>query len=139
MMANKQRNRTQANAKKRRRNSKAAKRQVVVVVACLITMCFCISTLIPQAFSYVESKQKLTEQQLAYEEAKNQQAALEIELKKAEDPNYIQQYAREKYFLSHEGEILLVLPEAPKITDPVEQSGFWEQFLDIFRQETEGE
>lgn len=131
--------RKSANAKNRRRNTQATNRQFLVVVVCFAIFGFCAMTLFPQVRGYLTSSSRLTQQQLAYEQALNRQATLEIELKKAQDPNYIQQYAREKYFLSHDGEILLVLPNPPQVEVVAEAGSIWEQIMKAFQRSEVGE
>lgn len=135
MMLNKSGTRQKARAKKRRKNAKTAKRQLLVVSTCTIVIIFCVTTLAPQVMGYLKSTQRLSQVEKAYEQAVNEQAALEIELKKAQNPDYIKQYAREKYFLSHEGEILLVLPEPEKKVVEAETPSFWDQMKQLFKQE----
>ena len=43
--------------------------------------------------------------------AKKKKEELETNVKKLEDPEYLARYAREKYFYSKEGELILRIPE----------------------------
>lgn len=144
MTSNKQVNREQKYAKQRKRNKKSVNRQFAIAVIAIGTFVLSLTALIPQATSYLESRQRFREIKTSYEQAENQQATLEIQLKKAQDPNYIQQYAREKYFLSHPGEVLLVLPTPPATPLVETEPSFIEKILSFFRlqppaTETEGE
>ena len=44
-------------------------------------------------------------------ELKEKEAALTVDVEKLQDPDYIGRYAREKFFHSKEGEILLKFPD----------------------------
>lgn len=133
MMTNNKVNREQKYAKKRKRNKKSTNRQFVIIAIAIATFVVSLTALIPQATNYLESRQRYREIKTSYEQAENQQATLEIQLKKAQDPNYIQQYAREKYFLSHPGEVLLVLPKPPTPELVDEEPSLIEKVLGFFR------
>ena len=49
-----------------------------------------------------------------YELLKEEEASLNVEVSKLQDPDYIARYAREKYMFSKDGEIIL------RMVDPVE-------------------
>ncbi|MGL4971618.1 MAG: septum formation initiator family protein [Culicoidibacterales bacterium] len=130
--------RQEKNASQRRKMKKKTNRQLIVVGIAFFTFLFCVGASLPKVIGYMQSQQKYQQIQNQYEIALNEQATLEIELKKAEDPNYIQQYAREKYFLSNPGEILLVLPNPPQKTQTETEQNWLEKFLAFFsRAETD--
>lgn len=137
MVSNQQPNREQKYAKKRKRNKKATNRQFAIIAIAIGTFVLSLTALLPQATSYLESRQRYREIKTSYEQAENQQATLEIQLKKSQYPNYIQQYAREKYFLSHPGEVLLVLPTPPNPELAEAEPSFIEKILDFFRLQPE--
>ncbi|MGL4952848.1 MAG: FtsB family cell division protein [Culicoidibacterales bacterium] len=131
-MLNSSKQRQQKNATKRRKMKKQANRQIVVGLVAVVTFVFCTVAALPKLMDYIQSQQIYNQMQKDYELALNEQAALEIELKKAENPSYIQQYAREKYFLSNPGEVLLVLPDPPKQPEIENDGTFLDKLFRLF-------
>ena len=55
-----------------------------------------------------KEKNKLNQELIALKEKESE---LKTNVKKLEDPEYLARYAREKYFYSKEGELILRIPE----------------------------
>lgn len=55
-----------------------------------------------------KEKNKLNQELIALKEKENE---LKTNVKKLEDPEYLARYAREKYFYSKDGELILRIPE----------------------------
>ena len=58
-----------------------------------------------------KEKRNLEDKLVALEEKEKE---LETDVKKLEDPEYLARYAREKYFYSKDGELILRIPEEDK-------------------------
>lgn len=96
---------------KRKKVKKKAKRlitfgfvSIFLIVSILITF---ISVFVELIDKYHEKNE--LEEQLVYLEEKEKE--LENTALKLEDPEYLSRYAREKYFYSKEGELIIRIPE----------------------------
>ena len=74
---------------------------IVVIVITLGTSFF-------EVVDKYKEKKELENKLAALEEKKKE---LESDVKKLEDPEYLARYAREKYFYSKDGELILRIPE----------------------------
>ncbi|MGL5043146.1 MAG: FtsB family cell division protein [Culicoidibacterales bacterium] len=88
-------------------------RRRIILWLCLFGAIFSISIFyISQAiFTVVESKQTLQEKNIILEQQRQRQSVLESDLEKLDDPEFVKQYAREKFFYTSEDEILFKLPK----------------------------
>lgn len=97
--------------KKKRKVKKQARRiftfgllSIIIIVVFVITLA---SSFFEVIDKYKEKKNLETELALLEEKEKE----LEGDVKKLEDPEYLARYAREKYFYSKDGELILRIPE----------------------------
>ena len=97
--------------KKRRRVKKKAKRiatfgliSIVMIVIITITL----GTSFIDVVDKYNEKKNLEHKLYAINE---KQKELESDVKKLEDPEYLARFAREKYFYSKDGELILRIPE----------------------------
>ena len=89
---------------------KNKKRYVVTSLICFILLVYLIyycSSLIFQIYNKYQEKTKL---QKEYDEVEKSIIILNKDLKKLNDPEYIAKYAREKFYYSKDGEILIKIP-----------------------------
>ncbi len=96
---------------KRRRVKKKARRIATFGILSLAIIIFVFVALGSVMFQIVDKykEKKNLEQKLISLEEKEKE--LETEVKKLEDPEYLARYAREKYFYSKDGELILRIPE----------------------------
>lgn len=101
-------------AKKRRKVKKKARRiatfgfiSIVAIVMIIITIGGVFLNLYDKYKEKIELEQNLNN-------LIEKQKDLEKNVKKLEDPEYLARYAREKYFYSKDGELILRIPEDEK-------------------------
>ena len=100
-----------AKAKIKRKVKKKARRiatfgliSIVLIVLIVITLGSVFKEIIDKYYEKKELENKL----VSLEEKEKE---LEQDVKKLEDPEYLARYAREKYFYSKDGELILRIPE----------------------------
>ena len=96
---------------KKRRVKKKARRiatfgliSIIVIVLVVITL----GTSFLELVDKYKEKKKLEDKLVSLKEKEKE---LESDVKKLEDPEYLARYAREKYFYSKDGELILRIPE----------------------------
>ncbi|MBR3660369.1 MAG: septum formation initiator family protein [Bacilli bacterium] len=101
-------------ARKKRRVKKKARRIATFGLISIIAIVAVVITLGSAFFEIVDKyqeKSNLEKKLVALEEKEKE---LEADVKKLEDPDYLARYAREKYFYSKDGELILRIPEEDK-------------------------
>ena len=96
---------------KRKKVKKKAKRIAtfgVLSIILVITICLTLFSVIIEIVDKYKEKNQLSTELIALQE---QEKELETDVKKLEDPEYLARYAREKYFYSKDGELILRIPE----------------------------
>ena len=96
---------------KRKKVKKKAKRIAtfgVLSMILVITICLTLFSVIIEIVDKYQEKNQLSTELIALQE---QEKELETDVKKLEDPEYLARYAREKYFYSKDGELILRIPE----------------------------
>ena len=96
---------------KRKKVKKKAKRIAtfgVLSIILVITICLTLFSVIIEIVDKYQEKNHLSAELIALQE---QEKELETDVKKLEDPEYLARYAREKYFYSKDGELILRIPE----------------------------
>ena len=91
-------------------------RYLVPIFSCVILIIALIGTVINDWMQVVKNRSEIKEIQVKYEELKEEEESLNVEVAKLKDPDYIARYAREKYMYSKPGEIIL------RIIDPTENN-----------------
>ena len=98
-------------AKKKKKVKKKAKRMVtfgLVSILLIILIVFTLLSVFVEIYDKYQEKKDLENKLLLLEE---KQESLETDVKKLEDPEYLARYAREKYFYSKDGELIIRIPE----------------------------
>ena len=96
---------------KKKKVKKKARRMVTFGVASFLLIIIISITLFSVFTEILDKKKKKNElenQLIALEEKEKE---LENDVKKLEDPEYLARYAREKYFYSKDGELIIRIPE----------------------------
>ena len=96
---------------KRKKVKKKAKRIAtfgVLSIILVITICLTLFSVIIEIVDKYQEKNQLSTELIALQA---QEKELETDVKKLEDPEYLARYAREKYFYSKDGELILRIPE----------------------------
>ena len=92
---------------KKRKKESNRYRYLVPLFSCVILVIALISTIINDWMQVVRNRNEIKEVNIKYEELKEEEASLNVEVAKLKDPDYIARYAREKYMYSKPGEIIL--------------------------------
>lgn len=97
-------------AKKKKVKKKATRIATfgILSIILIIIISATLFTVFKDIISKYKEKKELKQELVALQEKKEE---LETDVKKLEDPEYIARYAREKYFYSKEGELILRIPE----------------------------
>ena len=98
----------------RRKVKKKARRLAtfgLISIALIIFIIFTVGGVFFDIVDKYKEKNELENKLIALEEKKKE---LENDVKKLEDPEYLARYAREKYFYSKDGELILRIPEDDK-------------------------
>ena len=96
---------------KRKKVKKKAKRIAtfgVLSIILVITIFLTLFSVILDIVDKYQEKNQLNAELIALQEKEKE---LETDVKKLEDPEYLARYAREKYFYSKDGELILRIPE----------------------------
>ena len=95
-----------------RKLTKKSKRRVLIISVVTISL---ISLIVVNIFSVWKQLLEKREEKLFYteelEKLKEEEAYLKVEVEKLQDPDYVAQYAREKYLYSKEGELIIKIIE----------------------------
>lgn len=97
-------------AKKKKVKKKATRIATfgILSIILIIIISATLFTVFKDIISKYKEKNELKQELVALQEKKEE---LETNVKKLEDPEYLARYAREKYFYSKEGELILRIPE----------------------------
>ncbi len=96
---------------KKKKVKKKARRMVTFGVASfllIIIISITLFSVFTEILDKYKEKNELENQLIALEEKEKE---LENDVKKLEDPEYLARYAREKYFYSKDGELIIRIPE----------------------------
>lgn len=97
--------------KKKRRVNRNIKRILIfgtISIACIVVITISVSKIV------VDILDKYREADILADELQNleeKEEELNDEIKKLQDPEYLARYAREKFFYSKEGEIIIRIPD----------------------------
>ena len=80
----------------------------ILSIILIIIISATLFTVFKDIISKYKEKNELKQELVSLQEKKEE---LETDVKKLEDPEYLARYAREKYFYSKEGELILRIPE----------------------------
>lgn len=96
--------------KKKTKIKKSAKRIVVFGILAFVSIILVLMTVSKVVIQIVDKYQEADnlEQQLA--DLKDKEENLNDEILKLQDPEYLARYAREKYFYSKDGELIIRIP-----------------------------
>ncbi|OIU71632.1 FtsB family cell division protein [Rossellomorea aquimaris] len=97
-----------------KRKKRLVRRLSLFFVLVLAISGFMVSTLISRAQMLEEKQAEKTQLENKMEQLKDHQNALEEEIVKLNDDDYIAKLARRDYFLSDDGEIIFNIPEPEK-------------------------
>lgn len=97
-----------------KRKKRLVRRLAVFLVLVLAISGFLVSTLISRAQVLEDKRTEKAQLEKKLEHLKDKQTALEEEIVKLNDDEYIAKLARRDYFLSDEGEIIFNIPEPDK-------------------------
>ena len=98
-------------AKHKRKNQKKLRQKPIVYIVCLFVLClFAFDALkyCEDIYNALKEKKELTNK---LTDLKSKEKELELDANKLQNSDYIARYAREKYFYSKDGELVLKIPE----------------------------
>ena len=97
-------------AKKKKVKKKATRIATfgILSIILIIIISATLFTVFKDIISKYKEKNELKQELVSLQEKKEE---LETDVKKLEDPEYLARYAREKYFYSKDGELILRIPE----------------------------
>ena len=90
---------------------KKLRQKPIVYVVCLFVLClfaFDSFKYCEDIYEAIKEKKELTHK---LSDLKNKEKELELDANKLQDKDYIARYAREKYFYSKDGELVIKIPE----------------------------
>jgi len=90
---------------------KKLRQKPIVYVVCLFVLClfaFDSFKYCEDIYNTIKEKKELTHK---LSDLKNKEKELELDANKLQDKDYIARYAREKYFYSKDGELVIKIPE----------------------------
>lgn len=97
---------------RKRKVKKCQKRRILLFgflsLAIIISVALMIGNNVLDIYSKYNEKRKLEENLYSLKEKETE---LKTEVEKLQDPEYVARFAREKYFYSKNGEIILIMPE----------------------------
>ena len=96
--------------KKKTKIKKSAKRIVIFGILAFVSIILVLMTVSKVVIQIIDKYEEANnlEQQLA--DLKNKEENLNNEILKLQDPEYLARYAREKYFYSKDGELIIRIP-----------------------------
>ena len=98
-------------AKHKRKKQKKLRQKPIVYIVCLFVLClfaFDSFKYCEDIYDALKEKKELT---LKLTDLKSKEKELELDANKLQNSDYIARYAREKYFYSKDGELVLKIPE----------------------------
>ena len=96
---------------KKKKGKKKAKRIMTFGLFSVLLITLVIFTLLSVFVEIVDKYQEKQELENRLVNLEQKQKQLETDVKKLEDPEYLARYAREKYFYSKDGELIIRIPE----------------------------
>lgn len=96
-----------ANKGKGKVNRLQKKRVLLLSAALIIFVLFLISTVFQDWLQIIDNRKQTKEFSAYYQELLEEQASLNSEVVKLQDPEYVARYAREKYMYTKDGETIL--------------------------------
>ncbi|MBQ8472510.1 MAG: septum formation initiator family protein [Bacilli bacterium] len=96
---------------KKKKVKKKAKRIMTFGLFSVLLITLVIFTLLSVFVEIVDKYQEKQELENRLVNLEQKQKQLETDVKKLEDPEYLARYAREKYFYSKDGELIIRIPE----------------------------
>ena len=96
---------------KKKKVKKKAKRIMTFGLFSVLLITLVIFTLLSVFVEIVDKYQEKQEIENRLVNLEQKQKQLETDVKKLEDPEYLARYAREKYFYSKDGELIIRIPE----------------------------
>ena len=87
------------------------RRFFVLVTACFVIVGTLFVTLGGYWVDIIKKYQEKSNLEKELVELKNKEAALQVDVQKLQDPDYVARYAREKYLYSKDGEFIIRIPE----------------------------
>ncbi len=103
-MANKKKSKKKTKVKRIKKNFFLS----VAIIIITITMLVSLPRIVMQVIDKYNESKELEEKLISLQEDEDK---LNSEIEKLKDPDYLARYAREKYFYSKDGELILRLPE----------------------------
>lgn len=104
----------------------------------IVFLLFAINNLAHSIFTLLNKQKLLTKAQNELKKVKKENTELVKQIKKIEDPQFIEQEARNKLLLARPGEQILVLPEnknpskSKKAVKQPEEKQNWQKWLELF-------
>lgn len=96
--------------RKKKKNSNKYK-YFIPIFSSIILIIALIGTVINDWIQVIRNREEIKEVKLQYQKLLDEEASLNVEVSKLQDPDYIARYAREKYMYSKPGEIILRMVE----------------------------
>lgn len=96
-----------ANKNKEKVSKLQRKRVILLWAALVIFVLFLISTVFQDWLQIIDNRKQTKDFNAYYQELLEEQASLNSEVVKLQDPEYVARYAREKYMYTKDGETIL--------------------------------
>ncbi len=95
--------------RKKKKNSNKYK-YFIPIFSSIILIIALIGTVINDWIQVIRNREEIKEVKLQYQKLLDEEASLNVEVSKLQDPDYIARYAREKYLYTKDGEYVIKLP-----------------------------
>lgn len=104
--------------KKRKKNKKSNNSYVTWLFICLVILFIVlISSVFADCVKISENKKETKDLNIYYENLLEEQASLNSEVIKLQDPEYVARYAREKYLYTKDGETILKIVDGQLVVE----------------------
>ena len=94
-------------SKKKKTDNKDKKRIMILFLTVIVLIIVLIGTVFKDWVQVMSNRQETKELEDRYQELLEEEASLNSEVVKLQDPTYVARYAREKYLYSKDGETIL--------------------------------
>ena len=99
----------------KKKGSKKARRRLLTLTFVLFgIVIYVVSSVFGDWLQIMDNKRQESELTMKYNDLLNEEAQLQSDVNKLQDPTYVARYAREKYLYTKDGELIIRIPKTNK-------------------------